>query len=411
MAMDEDQQSATTRGDTIRVLLWSRGGSGLHYGGPGSSAFRLYTKWQRSAEKEVQVDLAHASANQADLPLFDRQVQLAASGSALDQWRLVRRGRSFLRENASRYDIFHGVDGFTSTITPAFEATRLGVPACIKLAAHRTDLADKPVLRHKLLRLAASRRRKAKTLAAMICISRSIMEECLEYGFNEDRLALIPDGADTDHFYPLEDVAQKRQLREQLNLKDWPTVTLCGGMVRRKRPDLLIEAAGRLKAQGKDLQVLLVGPEHEADYVADMRKRAKELGVADRVVWAGFHLDVADHLRCSDLFCLPSSQEGLPNAMLEALASGLPTIATQISGAIDLIRPGELGLFVTQTPESVAEAFGQYLDDPDRRHREAVAARELVLENYSTLAAIRRHRTLFRNVISGRPAADAGMEH
>ena len=393
--------------DPLRVLLWSVKGSGLHYGGPGSSAYRLYSKIGEVRPGAVRVTLAHGFPDQPTLPLFDAQHLVRdAAGTVgrqrfLAQAAFVRRGRRWVADRAGDFDVFHGVQGFHHTILPAWEAEKRGTPACIKLAAHRTDLSDKPALRHRLLKLAAKRREVAKRLSAMICISRSIEEECLGYGWDPRRLAYIPDGADVDHFTPPDD---KAAVRARLGVPDRFTLVLCGGMVRRKRPHLLAEAVALLKSRGVEAQALLVGPEHEAEYVAGIKEKARADGVSDRVIWAGFHDDVSDFYRCGDAFCLPSSSEGLPNAMLEAMAGGLPVIGTRISGAIDLIDEGNCGRFVEPTPESVADAAAAYATDPARLARESARARDRIVADFSTTAAVEKHLALFRRVVAGEPA-------
>ena len=393
----------------VRVLLHSAKGSGLHYGGPGSSAYRLYQNADQLMPNHFCLELIHGWPDQVRMPLFKAEHEIGDIRTPYKHYQFIRNCVRFVKRNAARFDIFHGVHGFQNTIVPALAAEQRGLPACIKLATHRADLAEKASVRHKVFRVAARRRAMAKQLSAMICISSTIVQECLEYGFDPERVAWIPDGCDTTRFAPGED---KQAERASLGLPERPTIVLSGGMIRRKRPDLLVGAAGLLRKQGLELQVLLVGPtDHEPAYVSEVKELAAEHGVTEQVSWAGFHADPTPYYRAADLFGLPSHAEGLPNAMIEAMSAGLPVIATDISGARDMVEPGVTGQLVEFTPESVAEAIKPFLVDEKLARQLGATCRERILANYSADVTVRRHAELFDAVRSGRSPRDVGMPY
>ncbi len=387
----------------IRVILWSYKGSGLHYGGPGMSAYRLYSKAEAG---RFRLELVHGWPEQAQTPLFEEQhlISPLSNLGPRPQWRFIRKGIRWLKASARRFDVFHGLQGFHLTIRPAFEAERLGLPAVIKLGAYRTDLADKPGWR-AWLNLPRRRRRLAIQLSGMIAISEAIAQELLGYGFPESKIARIPDGVDTDQFHPAT-ADERRSLRCQLNLKELPTFLFVGGIAPRKNPMVMVEAIGLLKRHGIECQLVIVGPDHDPAYTMAVKERANDLGVRDLVVWFGFTADIAPLYRIADVYGLPSSQEGLPNALLEAMASGLPSIVTPISGSTDVVSDGKTGMLMVAEAGPIAESLSTYVTDPTLARLHGSAARQLMEQRYSVVAVLAAHERLFRRVMSGGSAAE-----
>ena len=385
----------------IRVLLWSPGGAGDHYFGPGTYAHRLYAAASRD---RFAVTLAHGLPEHGRSPVYVAQHLIApALGSPLTAMRFLRASRRWLDQHAARFDVFHGLVGYHATVAPAAHAQRLGLPAVIRIANQGQDLGDKPGLR-RLLGLPRRRREMAKRLSGIIAMGQAIHDELRGYGIPERLIARIPKSVDTAVFSPA-DEAERRRLRQILGWPDRPTIVFMGGLVRRKRPHLIVEAAALLASRGRELQVVLVGPAHDAEYVAQMRALAADAGIADHLLLPGFTTDVAPLYRASDLFSLPSANEGMPGALVEALSTGLPSIVTPFEGAADVLQDGRSGRIVDPTAEALAEAIGQYLDSPSLAAAHGRAARELVLARFSMEAGLALHEALFRRIMAGGDAA------
>lgn len=388
--------------EPLKILLWSPKGAGLHYGGPGMTAYRLY---QSAAPGRFRITLVHGSPHQDRYPVFYDQIFLRrVHRGAWAQVRYLSAARAWLAAHAGSFDVFHGLQAYDLTVRPAAYAEKSGVPAVVKIASHRMDLADKQGLRRRL-GLARRRRDMICRLSAVIAISKDIVQECLDYGVPESKVVFIPNGVDTDAFRPVDSAKQRSAVRRQLGWRELPTVLFAGGINRRKRPLLIVEALGQLKRQGLECQLVLAGPEDDADYAARMRRRVTELGIQHLVVWFGFTRDVAPLYHASDLFCLPSLREGMPNAVLEAMSSGLPVVLTPISGSRDLLEDNAAGLSTRADPPAIAEAIAHYLRSPSQLHQHGRAARQRVLEKYSARAVLDAHEQLFHRVASGKPAA------
>ncbi|MEM8872745.1 MAG: glycosyltransferase family 4 protein [Planctomycetota bacterium] len=390
-------------------MLWSTKGAGLHYGGPGTSAFRLYTAGQQAYPDAVRLTLVHAYPTQTRQALFHEEYELPTFGTRLGQLRFIRAGKRWVREHIKNYDVMHALSGYHIALAPALTAERMGVPACVKPLTHNADFRVKGTLHHRLFRSAERRREALNGLSAVICISRSIVDECLGFGVDPERVAWIPNGCDTERFRPV-DADGRRAAREALALPDRPTLLISGTILHRKRADLVIGAIDLLKQRGIDAQAVLLGPESDAEYCKGLRAQVAAADIGDLVHFVGFHEDPAPFYAAADLFCLPSHAEGMPNAMLEAMACGVPSIGTRISGITDLITDGVTGRFVDFDAADIADAAAGYLQNNETWQAASAACRTLIETDYSATATFQRHLHLFRNMMTGKPAADAGMK-
>jgi glycosyltransferase involved in cell wall biosynthesis len=388
----------------LSLLLWSPNGAGTHYNGPGMSAYRLLAKLETS--DAVAVTLAHGSGNQERYELFaDQQLISPVSGSIASQAQFIWRGSRWLKRHAGRFDIFYGLQAFDFTVTPAQVAERLGIPAIVKVVQHRSDLADRIGWRAVLGR-AAARRRKVERLSGIVAISDAIFEELTGYGIPERKIARIPNGVDTDRFHPPSNVEAQRQARTALGWADEPTIIFAGAIIPRKRPHVLVEALAQLRSSGIPAQLVLAGPVKDKAYAAQMRRLAEDAGVGDKVIWTDFLSDLAPVYRAADLFALLSANEGMPNALLEAMASGLPSVVTPIPGCSDLVRDGEEGTLVEPTARAVAGALRTYLRDSNLRHAHGAAARSRSTELFGARRVLERHLRMYARVLEGKDAAE-----
>jgi glycosyltransferase involved in cell wall biosynthesis len=397
------ESPAKNPNSTIRVLLWSPGGAGEHYHGPGSFAYRLYSTAQHG---RFQLTLAHGVAAQAAYPLFQHQQLIhPLTRSPLSLWRFLNQSRRWLNNHAAQFDVFHGLAAYQTTVQPAYAAQRLGLPSVVFVANHRVELTDKPGLKG-ILGLPRRRRAMVKQISGLIAMSEAIYEELRRFDIPERRIARIPMAVDTSRFRPPVDAVERQALREQLGWPDKPTLIFVGGVTKRKRPHLLIEAIGLLHKRGLECQLAIVGPDHEPPYTERMKHRARELRIESQVIWFGFTKDIGPLFRASDFFGLPSANEGMPAALVEAMASGIPSIVTAISGTTDLVVDGQHGRIVAADPAEIADALAHYLKNPEGARLQGQKARDRVLRQYSTTVVLEAYQRLFRRVMAGGDAVE-----
>lgn len=195
-------------------------------------------------------------------------------------------------------------------------------------------------------------------------------------GVSRERIEVIPNAVDVERFRPAAR-GERERLRTRLGIPATAPVIGCVANLRPiKGHDALLEAFAAVCVRMPEARLALVG---EGPTEAALRGRAGVLGVLDRVHFLGPRGDVPELLRAFDLAVLASHSEGLSNALLEAMASGLPTVATAVGGNPELLEDGALGLLVPpHDAAAMAAALGDLLASPDRCRQLGAAARERV---------------------------------
>ena len=206
-------------------------------------------------------------------------------------------------------------------------------------------------------------------------------------GFRADKIVKIPNGIDTERFCPDASVRPSPANAE----RDIISVTR---LEFPKGVDVLLHAWGRMMNAPAEWRahlkprLLLVGP---GLLQAQLERIATELGISDSVVFLGLHREVIPLLQKAWGFILPSRWEGMPNALLEAMSCGIPSIATRVSGSEDIIEDGVNGLLVEpERPEQMAHALRRLIEDTELAQRLAEAGRATALRDYQLSHAAER---------------------
>ncbi len=248
------------------------------------------------------------------------------------------------------------------------------------------------------LRLAATVRRAD----AFVAVSRTIRDELLGAGAPPRAVWTIPNGVDTARFRPASP-DERGALRASLGLGGGPDlrlVTYTGRLSPEKGVDVLLDAWPRLAARFPAARLWIVG---QGDEQGRLVLRARERGISATVLFAGGVADAAPHLRASDVAVLPSRSEGMPVALLEAMACGLPVVATEVGGSAEVLAGRALGLLVPpERPEAMAQALGRALAEPARSRELGLAARAYVLEHHALERVVDRVLALYRALTAGR---------
>jgi len=158
-----------------------------------------------------------------------------------------------------------------------------------------------------------------------------------------------------------------------------PTLLIVGRLHQQKAHDVLLEAFAQLAPQFSDWKLSIVG---QGELEKPLRAQARALGIAGRVVWHGHVNDPFPYYRQAQIFVLPSRHEGTPNALLEAMCSGIAVIVSDASpGPLELIEDGKSGLVVpANDPLKLRLAIEKLAADPNLRASIAKAARAKVAE-------------------------------
>jgi glycosyltransferase involved in cell wall biosynthesis len=210
---------------------------------------------------------------------------------------------------------------------------------------------------------------------AVLCVSRDVARQTAT-GVRAEAVHVVHDGVDLDA------VRGPAPVPREALLASWRVdpaariVACVGGIQRRKGQLDLVEAGPRLLAAHPDLVLVFAGSFNDADYVAELRRRAHELGIAPRLVFTGQLGEVRSLLAASTLLVHPSHSEGFGLAIVEAMARGLPVVATRCGGPEEIVEDGISGLLVpVGSPAPLAAAIGALLSDGDRAGKLGAAAR------------------------------------
>lgn len=219
-----------------------------------------------------------------------------------------------------------------------------------------------------------------------VTVSPRQRELCLEAGVPSPRIRVIPNGVDLARFRP-SGPERRRWLRRALSLPETSPVTLFVGFFSDdKQPHVLFEAWRRLGTRAGTL--VFVGATRSRYYEVDAtladRIRADAASFGNRVVFVERADAIEEYYGAADVFALPSRREGLPNALLEAMASGLGCVASHLPGVTDaLIQDGVSGSLVPPgEPLALARALDALLADSTMRERFGAAARATVARGY-----------------------------
>ena len=180
--------------------------------------------------------------------------------------------------------------------------------------------------------------------------------------------------------------------------RDWtfPRLLSAGRIVHQKGLDLAMRALGGLKDLNWEWQIAGDGPQ-----MHELQSLAKQLGIGDRILFLGWQ-SREQLMKCyqqANVFLFPSRHEGMPNALLEAMASGLPVIASCIAGNEELVVDGETGYLVpSEDIESLQAALKQLLSDPASREQMGRASRQYVEANYSWESTAQQYALLLEKV-------------
>jgi len=256
----------------------------------------------------------------------------------------------------------------------------------------------------------AVRNRWLRDADAFVAMSRAIRGEMIAAGVPADRIALLPHGVDTARFRPV-GREERAALRERLALPPGVLALYSGRLLRGKGLETLLEAFAAVAAEAPDLRLVLVGSgEGQALSVeGDLRRRADEAGLGERVVFAGRAERVEDYVAAADFFAFPSVFEALGIALVEAAAGGLPAIASRTGGIVDVVEDGRSGILV-EPGDAAALARGLLVlaRQADRRAGMGSEARRIALARFDERDSVDRYRALFRGVSpSSSPRAGA----
>ena len=302
----------------------------------------------------------------------------------------------FAWKNRHRFDILHchGAHYITSIVGPI--AKTVGCKSLVKATLSNDDLSGlkrsaSGFVHHYFL----------KMVDAYVGISSDLVDEFIEKDFKKKKVYYIPNGVDTDRFRPVT-AAEKEQVRKQLNLPpDVPILLSVGVFDHRKNIGWLIKEWAKNSGFGSAAFLLTIGPQSREDiggeFLKSLKRIVSEHGQDMRLLE---HVDnIDEYLKAADIFILPSVNEGLPNVVLEAMASGLPCLASWARGTKDLIIDEATGfLFQKNNMVDFSKKLLSLSNNPNHIVEMGLLARKIAKEKYSIGSIALCYHELYKNL-------------
>jgi glycosyltransferase involved in cell wall biosynthesis len=276
-------------------------------------------------------------------------------------------------------------------------------PVCGVVSASARLLARQPQIAivttyHGLL--PCRHRRAARVLAAssdvVVGVSPAATSDLIAGGFPADRVATVANGIDMNQR------VEPAAVRAEFDLEEAELLVSVGRYVEEKDYPTLVDAVGLLISKHPRLRALIVG---EGPLDRALQKKINDAGLEKFVKLTGLRKDAIDIASAADVFVLSSVSEGLPLALLEAMAHGRAVVVTRAGGTSDVIADGESGILVpTEDPGALAEAIGRVLDDPILRTRLGEAGRAYVARFHSEDTMLEGYEKLYLEAVAKRAA-------
>jgi glycosyltransferase involved in cell wall biosynthesis len=209
-------------------------------------------------------------------------------------------------------------------------------------------------------------------------------------GCPKDKMTVIPSGVDTDRFRPLAGTGFKARLGLP---EDRPVIGVVTRMRVRKGVEEFIRAVGQVRQAHADAHSVIVG---EVDLDDGLQVLVRGLGLEKHLSLLGRRSDMAEVYSAFDVFVLSSHDEGMSNAILEAMAMEKPVVATDVGGTGEVVRQGHTGLLVPpRDTEALAAAINDVLAQPARAREMGRRGRRVVEDRFSAHAMVRQMERLY----------------
>lgn len=236
----------------------------------------------------------------------------------------------------------------------------------------------------------------AKINKFRVGVSPAVCEMLRMNGVASEKVLCIENGIDLERFNTSIDIQAKKAEFGILNTEK--VIGTVGRLVEQKGHKYLIDAFKELQSKAKDLRLLIVG---DGPLRKVLEEQTKRLAIDGKVIFAGQREDIPELLKVIDIFVLPSLTEGLPLALLEAMASEKPIVASNVSGIPYVLDDKLNGFLVPPKQHSMfAETMAYLIQNPDIAKKIASAAKCKAYEKYNAKDMIKQYQLLYNKLLS-----------
>jgi glycosyltransferase involved in cell wall biosynthesis len=267
---------------------------------------------------------------------------------------------------------------------------------CIVASVHNVYTIDKKIHRRIINKFLARYTDK------IIAVSKAVKHDILLYDrISHEKICVIYNGIEMRSFLNLHG-----HIRGEFGVpRNIPLIGTVGRLTAQKGHRYLLEAIDKLKLKFPGTKLLIAG---DGPLKNELEKYAQTLNIHDKVIFLGLRRDIPDFLSSIDIFVLPSLWEGLSNALIEAMASGKPVIATDIPPIREIINSEELGILVPpENSDAIADALEILLYNKNRAEAFGKAASEKAFSAFTIENTVEQYTFLFENILRSKNALNS----
>jgi len=339
------------------------------------------------------------------LPTPNNPNFFAGSGSVSEV--LLHRAVNYFKTNSQWPDVLHILTHAIQGVPDIWCARLYGIP-CVNsitlmpLEAYSNSEKVKNFLHHWIRYLPFN---------LIVTNNRIMAYRMTQLGISSKRILNIPNGVDLARFHPVSSADEKANFRQKLGLCVGDEIILfVGYIVPRKGIDLLVEAWPEIARMRPRAHLVLVGPyekktqdeivEQDApSFFAQIERFIQESTAPERVSFIGEVQDVDSYMRAADVFVFPSRHEGSPNALTEAMATGLPCVITPFKGlSVELGESGREFLLASFNSVSIAENIISILSNQAQSRNIGQAARKFAEEHFDVERSLDQYADMYKKL-------------
>ncbi|NOX87874.1 MAG: glycosyltransferase family 4 protein [Calditrichaeota bacterium] len=231
-----------------------------------------------------------------------------------------------------------------------------------------------------------------------------------QIGIKREKIYTILNGVDVKRFSP--DAEKRDYYRRKLNVSDSDIIIgTVGRPMKVKNHRLMILALKRLKEKGYPVRFAIVGDTPKFSLRAELESLAKKLKVSDFVDFLGFQSDIPGFLNSFDIFVLPSLSEGCSNVIQEAMATGLPVVASNVGGNPELITHNFDGiLFASDSVDELVHALIGLMENPQKAKKLAQNALKTAREKFALRKMVENYQNLYLTMFEKKAETNSGLK-
>lgn len=241
----------------------------------------------------------------------------------------------------------------------------------------------------------------------VVCVSKDVRQSMIEnQGILPERVTVIHNGVDIEKFRP--DPEKRIFCRTKLSVKqNTPLIGIVARLAPIKNHASLLKAFSKLSEDMPDLELLVVG---DGELKNKLVKQTNEMNLTRRVLFLGERQDIPELLNAIDVFVLPSLSEGHNMTLLEAMATGLPVVATSVGGNLEIVEDGVTGYLIpSKQPEILGQKIAMLLKNETLRSQMGKRGRTIVLKHFDMQKMTKAYQALYLSLIQAESDTYEGL--